>query len=194
MKKSTTRVTVVVIILVVAVLGYYAYLVNRTRGNLAEKDEKNPVQQILSRDIENDYPPTPKEVIKYYNEIMKCFYNEECTEEEIEQLAMRARKLYDDELLANNEMESYLVQLKAEIADFQKRKCRITSYSVAASTDVVEYEVDGYSFARIRSGYNMMENKVNIPITEVYLLRKDENRHWKIYGWEPADKLNENKE
>ena len=40
------------------------------------------VQEVLSRNLETNYPQTPKEVIKYYSEITQCFYNEEYTEEE----------------------------------------------------------------------------------------------------------------
>ena len=44
-----------------------------------------PVERVY-KDLEKDYPPTPREVIKYYNEILDCFYNEEATKEEIEDL------------------------------------------------------------------------------------------------------------
>jgi len=44
------------------------------------------VQKVLSRDMQNDYPSTVKEVAKYYTEIQRCLYNEEYTEEELAQL------------------------------------------------------------------------------------------------------------
>ena len=70
MKKSTTRTTVIFIFLIAAVVGYYAYLSNKSRSVNAE-DSMTTVQETLSRNLTNDYPSTPKEVIKYYNEIMK---------------------------------------------------------------------------------------------------------------------------
>lgn len=186
MKNKSTKITVIVIIVVVFVVGYYAYLSGREQDR-KEEAALTVVQDTLSRSLELDYPPTPKEVIKYYNEILKCFYNEECTEEEIEALGNKARELYDAELLAINEQEIYLMNLKADIQDYKDNKRRITSASVASSTSVVTFEEDGYEFARIMCGYNIMERDVSHPSNQVYLLRKDENKHWKIYGWEPQE-------
>lgn len=182
MKKSTTRMTVIFICLIAAVVGYYAYLSNKSQSIKAEAS-MTTVQATLSRNLTNDYPPTPKEVIKYYNEIMKCFYNEECTDAEIEDLGYKARELYDEELLEANELGTYMMNLKEEIKAFKDNKRRITSCSVAASTDVDYDEIDGYSFAKIMCGYNIMEGNTSHPTTYTYLLRRDEEKHWKIYGW-----------
>ena len=70
MKKTTTRTTVIVVLLVLAVVGYYAYISNRNRES-GKEPEMTLVQATLSRDLSKDYPPTPKEVIKYYNQILK---------------------------------------------------------------------------------------------------------------------------
>lgn len=188
-KKITVSVTVVLILVIVGVVGYYAYLSGRSR-TLTEEASMTAVETVLSRNMEYDYPSTPKEVLKYYNEIQKCFYNENCTEEEIEALANRARELYDAELLENNELGTYLTRLKAEIKDYKDKKKTITSVAVAASTNVERFEQDGYEFARIYCGYNVREGSSNEQIREVFLLRKDENKRWKIYGWEAADKVN----
>ncbi|MBE5884482.1 MAG: hypothetical protein E7291_08745 [Lachnospiraceae bacterium] len=189
MKNRTTKLTVIVIFLIVVVVGYYAYLSNRTREQKQEAT-LTVVQNTLGKSLEIDYPPTPKEVIKYYNEILLCFYNEECTEEEIELLGNQARALYDTELLANNELNIYLVNLKADIQDYKKNERRITSTSVASSASVDFFEKDGYEFARIMCGYNVMEDGVNYPSGQVYLLRRDEEKQWKIYGWEPVEEFN----
>lgn len=188
MKKSTTRVTFAVTIMILLVLGYYAYLTNRSRtyGNA----EISYVENVLLKDLEHNYPPSPKEVMKYYHEIMKCFYNEECTDEEITELAEKARGLYDDDLVANNEWDSYLENLKSDILTFKSAKRRISSFSVAASTDVEYFTEDGFEFARIRCGYNLKENGVYMPTSQVYLLRKDKDNHWKIYGWDLAQNVN----
>lgn len=186
MKNKATRFTVIAIILVVIVVGYYAYLSGKQQDR-KEEAAFTAVENTLSRSLELDYPPTPKEVIKYYNEILKCFYNEECTEEEIEALGNKARELYDAELLANNEQEVYLMNLKADIQDYKENNRRITHTAVAASTSVVTFEEDGYEFARIMCGYSIMEGDKSHPSNQVYLLRKDENKHWKIYGWEPQE-------
>lgn len=191
MKKSTTRVTIVAFCLIILIVGYYAYLSNKRREARTES-EMTLVQETLSRNLQDDYPATPKEVIKYYNRILQCFYNEECTDQEIEDLGNKARELYDDELLEKNELGTYMIQLKDDIQNFKDSKRSISSFSVASSTSVVYDTVDGYNFARILCGYNVRENNQNQSVKQVYLLRKDEDRRWKIYGWEDASKLREN--
>lgn len=188
--KITAQATIVFVILIVAVVGYYCYLVNHYDNAAAEKT-LTAVENVLVRDLEYNYPPTPKEVIRYYNEIIKCFYNEECSEEEIEELGRRARELYDQELLDHNAWDSYILRLQAEIQDFRNNNRKISSISLASSTDVDEFTEDGYQFARIRCGYNILQGKDGTYSLEVYLLRKDAEGHWKIYGWDLADRKTE---
>lgn len=193
MKKATTRTTIIIILLVTVVVGYYAYLSNKSKAS-SEEVSVTVVQATLSRDLSKDYPPTPKEVIKYYNEILRCLYNEESTDEEIEALGLKARELYDEDLLANNEPEGYLIQLRADVQTYRDNGRRITSFNVASSTNVDIFEKDGYSFAKIMCGYNIMQAGKNYPTSQMYLLRKDENKQWKIYGWEDVENLKDQTE
>lgn len=188
MKKVTTRTSMIIILLVVLVVGYYAYLSNKDKESRADAT-MTVVQTTLSRDLSKDYPPTPKEVVKYYNEILRCLYNEESTEEEIESLGLKARELYDGELLENNELGSYLIKLQMDVKDYRNNERRITSFNPASSTNVEYFEEDGYSFAKIMCGYNIMQAGQNYSISQMYLLRKDVNKQWKIYGWEDVENL-----
>ena len=190
MKKATVGVTIVLILVIVGLVGFYAFLTGRAKTE-AQESVMTPVQQVLSRDLAKDYPATVKEVVKYYTELEKCFYNEECTEEELEQLGMKARELYDRDLLAINEVDNYLLQLKTDVKRFKDAKRRISSISVASSTNVDFFSQDGFDFARIYCGYVVKESTgQSVMEGRVYLLRRDEERHWKIYGWESADKVN----
>ena len=186
---SVTKITVLFIFLLVLVVGYYAYLsgTHRTEQQEAVMSE---VDTALSRDLDNDYPATPKEVIKYYNDLMKCFYNEECTAEELQDLGRKSLQLFDEVLQENNDEDTYLIRLQGEVRNYKDNKRKITSVSLAPSTNVDYYSVDGYSFARISCGYTMTENGKKTSTVMVYLLRRDDSRRWKIYGWETADQLN----
>lgn len=186
--KFTTQSIIVLMILILGVVGYYCYLVNRSNRSA---DEKVPtaVENVLLRDLDNNYPPTPKEVIRFYNDIIKCFYNEKCSQEELEALALKARGLYDQELLDHNEWDTYLFNLEAEIQDFRNNNRKISNISLASSMDVEEFTQDGYKFARIRCGYNILQGRESSSSLQVYLLRKDEDGHWKIYGWDLAENL-----
>ena len=186
--KRTTQGAIVITVLVIAIVGYYCFLVNRQKA-FREENTPTTIQSVLVRDLVYDYPPSPKEVIRYYNEIIKCFYNEDCTEEEIEALAAQARKLYDDELVSSNEWEEYLINLNTEIKESKISGRKLTSCAVSSAADVEFFDEDGYSFARLRSSYNMMQGSIPLSAMEVYLLRRDEAGHWRIYGWKDASEL-----
>ena len=191
MKKVTPKLVIVVIILLVALVGYYAYLANKDK---MEKEDATmtAVREVLSRDMKYDYPATPKEVVKYYNAILKCFYNEECTNGDIEELGQRARELYDAELLEANELGPYMLRLREDIEDYKANERKIANFAVSASTNVDFFEEDGFYFARLMCTYNITEAKESKYTKQVYLLRKDEENHWKIYGWQDAAMLEEN--
>lgn len=193
MKKSTTQITIVIVLMIVAVVGYYAYLSNKSQENRAEA-VMTFVENVLSRNLETNYPPTPKEVLKYYNDIQKCFYNEECTEEQLDSLILKVRELYDGELLENNSLANQTILIKQEIKEYKDKNRKITSISLPSSANVVFDTVDGYDFAKIHCGYNIMEGTKSNPSTQVFLLRKDSNRRWKIYGWKITDDMENEKQ
>ena len=189
MKKNTVRITVVILILMLLIVGYYTYLSNRSRSS-SDNAAMTVVEEVLSRDLQYNYPPTPKELIKYYNEIQRCFYNENCNDEQIEALGMRARELYDEDLLANNEINEYMANLKKEIQIYKDNMRTITGTSLAASTNVDFFETDGSEFARIYCGYNVVDGTGTKQVREIFLLRRDSDKRWKIYGWDAADNVN----
>lgn len=156
MKKSTIRVTIVSLVLILGVVGYYTYLSQRSRKASADAT-LTKVQSILSRDLKKDYPPSPKEVVKYFTELQKCLYNEECTAEEIQQLGMQARGLYDAELLEINPVDDYIPRLKGEVDSFHEEEKRIISISLPASLSVDRFEEDGFEFARLYCRYKVNE-------------------------------------
>lgn len=186
--QGTTKIAIVIAILIVAVTGYYCYLVNRPREAEKEK-ELTVVDEVLLRNLVHDYPPTVKEVVKYHNEINKCLYNEEVEKETFEKLLKRDRELYDNALLAHNEWDTQSINLLAEVTAFKKANRKLTGTSVGASTDVVYFEKNGYSFAKIPCNYTVLTGTDSVTTMHIYLLRKDNTGHWRIYGWDIADNL-----
>ena len=167
-------------------LAYYMINVKIERSKPEDYVQMTKVQEVLSRDLKTNYPQTPKEVIKYYSELTKCFYNETYSEEEFKALAMKAMELYDYELAGNKTEEQYLTDLKSEITIFKEKKYAISSYSTSSSTDVYDFEDDGYQFSRLYCTYNVRMGTVIQPIEEIFLLRMDLEGHWKIYGGDLA--------
>lgn len=186
MKKTSGKVAVIVVLMIVAVVAYYGYLSNKTKSIQKEAD-MTQIQEALSRDLTRDYPPTPKEVIKYYNEIMKCLYNEDCSKEDIEALGMKMRELYDQELLDNNELGANLRDLQTDIEESKKKKRRINNIALASSANVEFFTEDDREFARILCTYSIADEGVSKLSAHVFLLRQDSDKKWKIYGWTLAN-------
>ena len=82
MKKSTTIGAIVFLGIIIGIVGLYAFLSGKSRDRNMDVS-MTEVQRVLSRDLQNNYPPTVKEVVKFFAEIQTCIYNEECTEEDI---------------------------------------------------------------------------------------------------------------
>lgn len=190
-KSAASSVKAVILAAVMAGLLLLAYYhVAHTDNSAEAKDnevETTAVQEVLLRNLDTDYPPSPKEVVKYYSELTKCLYNEECAEEELEQLARTALSLYDDELAQNQEWNRYFTNLKSEIATKKSQEYAIMSYRLSASTDVVFFKKDGYECASLYCTYNIRNGSIPGTVNELFILRKDESGHWKIFGWDIAD-------
>ncbi|MCR5303607.1 MAG: hypothetical protein K6E33_03520 [Lachnospiraceae bacterium] len=185
---SPVRFLLAGVVIAVLVVGYYYYLNNRT-GTVGHEEETvaaDPVAQILSRNLETDYPPTPREVVRYYASLEQCLYNEVLDEDRLRMLSSQMRLLFDPDLQALNSEESFLTQLSAEIAAKESADISIFTYKVSSSVDVFYFEKNGYECSRLyctymeRIGTQMSNYKV------VYVLRKDMDQHWKIYGWQPV--------
>lgn len=176
---------IIVIILVVLIVGYYYYLSNRDKQP-EEEVVITKAQDLLLRDLDRNYPPTPKEVVKYYFEITKCLYNEKLSEEDVEALALKLEEIFDEELAAHQVREEYFQNLKNEITAFQSGNM-ILNYSTSTSTDVDYFDQDGHEYARLYGTFYLQVDKSMRSLDEVFILRRDKEGHWKIYGWEPVE-------
>ena len=121
MKNSKVAKTVIIVVVLAAlILVYYYYLGHRAkRQEVEETIVATVVQSVLMRDLEHNYPPTPKEVVKYYAEITECFYNETYSDEELVKLAGKIQMLYDTELAANKMQERYMEVLRKDSVELR---------------------------------------------------------------------------
>jgi Na+-transporting NADH:ubiquinone oxidoreductase subunit NqrC len=174
----------IVALLCVAVVcgGFYLVKIRSEQNQSKDKTELTEVQRIITKDIETNYPATPREVVKYFNRILAAIYCKEpaYSEEELSQMADKILALFDEELLAENPKDTYLASLKADIADYQERSRYITSTNVCES-DEVQYVQDGEdSLAYVQTSYFIREGSNFTKPYEQYVLRKDGDGNWKI--------------
>ena len=187
MKKNNTRNTIIgLVILGVAVMVIFLLAIN-TPDKEADSVKITEATKQLAKNYDTAYPSTPRTVLSEYAEITKCFYASDTTEDQIRELAEQMRQLFDDELVANQSFDDFYDALRSEIAIYRDKNKIVSSYSVSSSTDV-KYDDNEYgSMATLYLSMNVRENGVIDTIKEQFVLRQDQDGHWKIVGWVLAD-------
>ena len=129
MKKKNVKTSIVILLMVVAGIAYYYYLSNRTPSVDATQQavDNQELGDLLSRDVDNNYPQSPKEVVKLYMRIAKQYYGNNISEDQIDTLGKQARRLFDDELKSKQSEDEFLKALKQEISDYNNQKAAVMS-------------------------------------------------------------------
>ncbi len=185
--KKHIRGVIAGIICVLLVVGYYYYLSHRDTKTVADTTELTAITKITTKNLDTSYPKTPREVIKLYNDILKCYYNEDCTDAEIEALGAQARKLLDEELLENNPEDQYYASLKADILVYKADKRTISRTDVCDSDEITYKTVKGSECAYVTASYFMKEGNKFVKSYQQYALRKDASGNWKIVAYEQTN-------
>ncbi|MDD6192889.1 MAG: hypothetical protein PUB24_07410 [Lachnospiraceae bacterium] len=179
--KKAIRIGLSVIICAGLVVGYYYYLSHRNDNNTTEDATKvTEVDKILQKDFDEQYPTSPREVVKWYNRIITAYYGEEYTDEQLEGMADQARKLLDDELLQYNPKDTYLENLKKDIDNYKTLNKKIVQSSVSDSNDITYATVKGASCAYVNAYYFSKEGSNYSRTYQEFVLRKDSKGKWKI--------------
>ena len=85
-KRRTANTFGMMLIFGIAIVAIYFRLSTSTKP-IIEKSSSNKteLELLLTKDFEEDYPSSPREVIKLYTRIIKYFYNENLTDEQVNQ-------------------------------------------------------------------------------------------------------------
>lgn len=185
MKKYIKTILVVTFLALLGV-GYFWYLSNKEPSNTQVENENNnrELEALLSRDIENTYPQSPKEVVKLYSRITEAYYKTKLTEEQINTLGKQARKLFDDELLGSQTEDDFLAQLKKEINEYRELNRYVSDYKIDESEDVVYKTFDERKYASLNVVYMIRQGSELTNSDTKYMLRQDGEGRWKILYWE----------
>lgn len=192
--KKYTRTVVVIVILAVLGVTYYYYLSNRTpKLDATDKSIVNEeLAALTTRNIEENYPESVKEVVNLYMRITKLYYTSSLSDEQIATLAKQGRLLYDPELKSKQTDEEYLEALKQDISDYKAVKRYISDFKLEGSSNVKYTTLDGKKYASILALYYIREgSELKYSYTK-FTLRQDEAGHWKLLFWELADETDIN--
>ena len=184
MKKG--KVIIIAIACICLICGGFYWSMQESQQKETELTE---VQKIITKDLENDYPKTPREVIKFYNRIAKCYYSlnnitgnasEKLTEEEINGLVDQMMCLFDKELLAVNPREEYYDSVVLDIAVYTQEDKYIATTDVCDSNEVIQMKDGDDEIAYVEGSFFINEKGTFYDVFQKYVLRKDEEGKWKI--------------
>lgn len=178
MKK--TRIVILAIVIVAAICTAFYIVNNNSKKESAKEAELTEIQKITTRNMEKDYPATPREVIKFYNRIIKCYYGRQYSDDELEQLADQALSMFDDDLLKKNEKESYIESVKSDAAQYEENNKSISQTDVCDSNDVKYMTDNGDDIAYVTASYFIKNGSSYTKTYQEYVLRKDDDGDWKI--------------
>ncbi|MDD6796707.1 MAG: hypothetical protein PUE71_00275 [Clostridia bacterium] len=188
MKKSIKTI-ILVSIMAALVIGYYFYLSNRDSSE-GKQEQKAAgagnanAQELIVKDIGNNYPESPREVLKLYARITQAYYASDTTDEQVEKLGAQARLLFDDELKGKQTDEEFTAALKADVANYRSINRYVADYKVDSSVNFEYKTISGKSYAIGTVLYYVREGNQLSNAYHSYKLRKDENGRWKILYWE----------
>ena len=178
MKK--TRIVILAIVIVAAICTAFYIVNNNSKKESAKEAGLTEIQKITTRNMEKDYPATPREVIKFYNRIVKCYYGRQYSDGELEQLADQALSMFDDDLLKKNEKESYIESVKSDAAQYEEDNKSISQTDVCDSNDVKYMTDNGDDIAYVTASYFIKTGSSYTKTYQEYVLRKDDDGDWKI--------------
>ena len=179
MKKA--RIVIAALVCVILVCGVFYFVKNRANSS-PEEGDLSQIQKLITRNLEQQYPATPRVVILLYNKIIMMYYEGEYSEEEFQALAAQTIMLFDDELAKINPLQSYMSSLRAEIKEYKSRNRSIKKANVCDSRDVL-FLTDPNNqdeIAYVTASYFVKEDTSYEKIYQRYVLRKDSEGCWKI--------------
>lgn len=186
MKKAKRPASAIFSVISIAAVVIVLIYVNQSKqaDNLKETslEKLSEVEKMMEMDLVDDYPETPKELAKLHGDMTRLLYSG-VEDDEIKNLAVKIRELYDDEFLTNNPEEQYLADLYTDIALWNQVNRRIEFNVVANEEHEEKYEKDGKQYATAYISFTIIEKGRTSELRR-YIMRKDKDDRWKILGWD----------
>ena len=184
-KMATVGMPIFLVVLSVVLIGGYWYI-DRNAEKTAIKNQTE-VELLLSKDLDNFYPSTPRSVVLFFGRIMQCIYTQNITEAELRGLVELQQKLFDDELLEINPIDTFYKSAYIEWQTFKENKTVFEGYQADRASNVQTWKKDGTEYASLTMYYSLRgDGGVSADYNE-FILRKDEQNKWKILGWRTVE-------
>lgn len=175
----------VVLVLACAIVALYLYI-DRS-GKKAKEPVNTAAEQMLSKNLETNYPPTPYALTEFYCGIVECIYSEETTEQQLEDLVKLELALFDEEFAALNPYESLLATTKAELETAEEKGLVFTGYVIDKASNVTKWKKDGRECASLLFQLMSRSDNGSGGSYRNLIMRKDADGRYKILGWETVE-------
>ena len=188
-KKNGPLGTIIFMVLFAAVvIGIYFAI---TRGkNTDTKEipaETSEADALIKKDLDWEYPATPREVLKLYCRITKCLYNDDLTDEQIKKLVSQVRNLYSFDLLENNAEDEQIAFIKGDRVEYKKDKKTIFSFAIDSASNIEYIDTKAGKTALIKMYFTLKAGaNMDRSFEEFSLIRQDDGK-WKIAAWRQSE-------
>ena len=188
-KKNGPWGTIIFMVLFAAVvIGIYFAI---TRGkNTDTKEipaETSEADALIKKDLDWEYPATPREVLKLYCRITKCLYNDDLTDEQIKKLVSQVRNLYSFDLLENNAEDEQIAFIKGDRVEYKKDKKTIFSFAIDSANNIEYIDTKAGKTALIKMYFTLKAGaNMDRSFEEFSLIRQDDGK-WKIAAWRQSE-------
>ncbi|MCM1288700.1 MAG: ARC6/PARC6 family protein [Clostridium sp.] len=172
---------VIAVLCIALVLFYFNYLSNRSSERKTQK-QIDELAALSSHDMVNDYPRTPRDVVKMHCRFFKVFYGQSLTDDDLYILNQQIRYIYAEELLNYNSEDAMLKSLKSNIEKTSKEKYKYKSYILPEASQVKTYTQNGKEMATMEVEVRVDTKDSGGYVYVQYVLVK-ENEQWKILAW-----------
>ena len=157
-----------------------------TQDNKTDEKNLTEIEKVIVKDLKNNYPKTPREVVKFYNRIVKCYYGDKPTEQQLNDLVDQMLLILDEDLLLVNPRDAYYKSVVQDIASYKAKKKQLVSTDVCDSNDVVyvtddkEGTTEKDKLAYVNASYFINSDGSFGYSYQQFVLRQDEDGRWKI--------------
>lgn len=174
-----------VLIVLFLIFAYYFFTVkttavyfNPSKKTYAEKLYK----EVVERDLVNDYPKSPEEVMEYNISIIRLMYGDMIADESIyEEVISRQRMLFSEELIKNNPVETQTEVIKTAVATLKEQN--ISAYNFTLLPTAFNPEDKTKCYIRVQQEMNNGQKFY----WEYSLAKNPVSGNWQIVRWDLTD-------
>lgn len=166
----------------VVIVGLYFMFVGTQKDPGEEQYNLTAVDEITTTNLEKNYPANPRKVVDLYANIMKVLYKEEYTDGQQDKMLEVLQGIMDDELLANQ--TDFYDSMKKEVVKSKEEGYIISKYVIQNEEPEV-VTVSGKNMCNVGCTFRLLKKgSGGFPNYYQFILRQDDDKKWKILGWD----------